>query len=229
MWFVTRPHSWRCLVTQRLSPVYCGWIKAQCAVQAGITPFECGTSLLELTNRRWYVCAGTILDFLRSNYIVPRVLVIKIPDWKCACLSARSHKYKVRRVILEATELFFAVEGLHNFRVLSKRPWCLDEVMSTQKLKALLFLWKISGEYVRSQTSRPCLHTFIYIKITTISFFFLFRAAPKSFATSPSLLSQDSLFLGALTDMLDCGIPELLVSQKQQHKLLLTFITGNIF
>ena len=65
MWFVTRPHSWRCLVTQRLSPVYCGWIKARCAVQAGITPFECGTFQLELTNRRWYVCAGTILDFLK--------------------------------------------------------------------------------------------------------------------------------------------------------------------
>lgn len=56
LWFVTRPHSWRCLVTQRLSPVYCGWIKARCAVQAGITPFEFGTSLLGLTNRRWYVC-----------------------------------------------------------------------------------------------------------------------------------------------------------------------------
>lgn len=34
----------------------CGSIRARCAVQAGITPFESGTSLLGLISRHWYVC-----------------------------------------------------------------------------------------------------------------------------------------------------------------------------
>ena len=45
--------------------MYCGWIKARCAVQAGITPFDFGTSKLESTNRRWYVSAVTVLDLLK--------------------------------------------------------------------------------------------------------------------------------------------------------------------
>ena len=64
-----------------------------------------------------------------------------------------------------------------------------------------------------------------YPYVTAFSFFFLFRTAPKYFATSLSLLSQDLSFLGVLTDMLDCGILELRVSPEQQDNSLFIFIT----
>lgn len=95
MWFVTRPHLWRCLVTRKLSPVCCGWIKARCAVRAGITPLEFGTSRLGLTNRRWYVCAVTIFDLLMIKFHLYWSCWGFLRDWKCAPLSARSHAFLV--------------------------------------------------------------------------------------------------------------------------------------